>query len=84
MVSCFVYLQLFVYFSQIRHLEASNTKSAQSKDVFKENLEFPRWSATFYCQLFVYFSQMSHLEASNTETAPSIDIGNEYLESNNI
>ena len=31
--------QLFVYFSQIGHLEASNTKTAQSKDVWIEYLE---------------------------------------------
>ena len=35
----FVYSQLFVYFSQISHLEASNTKTAQSKDVWIECLE---------------------------------------------
>ena len=35
----FDYFQLFVYFSQISHLEASNTKIAQSKDVRDEYLE---------------------------------------------
>ena len=34
----FVYYQLFVYFSQISHLWASNAKTAQSKDVKNENL----------------------------------------------
>ena len=29
----FVYCQLFVYFSQINHLEASDTETAQGKDV---------------------------------------------------
>ena len=31
--------QLFVYFSQTSHLEASNTETAQSKDVWNEYLE---------------------------------------------
>ena len=35
----FVYFQLFAYFFQISHLEASNTKTAQSKDVWIECLE---------------------------------------------
>ena len=35
----FVYSQLFVYFSQTSQLKASNTKTAQSKDVWEENLE---------------------------------------------
>ena len=35
----FVYFQLFAYFFQICHLEASNTKTAQNKDVWIECLE---------------------------------------------
>ena len=34
----FVYSQLFVYFSQISHLEASDTETPQSKDVWNENV----------------------------------------------
>ena len=49
----FVYSQLFVYFSQISHLEASDTETVQSKDVENENLEFLIRSA-------VYFSQKSN------------------------
>ena len=40
-----VYCQLFVYVSQINHLEASDTEIAQSNDVWNENLEFLRRSA---------------------------------------
>ena len=52
----FVYFQLFVYFSQKNHLEASNTKISQSKDVLNENLEYLRRSAVYLlsavCLLF--------------------------------
>ena len=41
----FVYFQLFVYISQKSHLEASDTETAQSKDVDNENLDFLTWSA---------------------------------------
>ena len=54
----FVYFQQFVYFSQISHLEDSKTKTAQSKDVSNENLEFLRWSAvcllSAICLLYSY------------------------------
>ena len=38
----FVYCQLFCLLLSISHLEASYTKTAQSKDVWNENLEFLR------------------------------------------
>ena len=41
----FVYFLQFVYVSHISHLEASNTKVAQTKYVWDENLKFLRWSA---------------------------------------
>jgi len=48
--------QLFVYFSPISHLEASDTETVQSKDVWNENLEYLRWSAVCLlsgvCSLF--------------------------------
>ena len=37
-VQLFAYFQLFGYFTQISHLEASNTKTAQGKDVLNKNL----------------------------------------------
>ena len=82
----FVYFQLFVYFSQISCLEASDAETAQSKDVWNENLKFLRWSVVYLlsalslllavCLLF----QISHLEASDSETAKSKDVWNENLE----
>ena len=52
----FVYFQLYVYFSQIGHFEASNTKTAQSKDVWNKNIELSRLSAvcllSVVCLLF--------------------------------
>ena len=48
----------FLKTSQNSHLKASNN---ESRGVWKENLEFLRWSAVNL--LF----QISHLEASNTE-----------------
>ena len=44
----FVHSQLFVYFSLIRHLEVSATETAESKDVWNENLEFLCWSAKYF------------------------------------
>ena len=35
----FVYFQLFIFLSQINHLEASNTETAQSKGFWNECLE---------------------------------------------
>ena len=49
-------------------LDAHNAKSAQSKDVKNENLDFLTWSAV--CLLFT----KSHLEASNTKTAQGKDV----------
>ena len=54
----FVYFQLFVYVSHISHLEASNTKVAQTKFFWNENLKFLRWSA-----VCVTFGLGGHLEA---------------------
>jgi len=41
----FSVIQLFVYFYIISHLEAADTETAQSNDVWNENLEFLRWPA---------------------------------------
>ena len=70
----FVYFQLFVYFFQISHLEASDTETAQSKDVWNENLEFLRWSVVCLLSAVCLLFQISHLEASDTETAQSKDV----------
>ena len=71
MCQLLVYYQLFVYFSQKSHLEASDTETAQSKDVNNENLEFMRWSA--FCLLFSN-AQLRHfqcLNCSKFHTEPS-------------
>ena len=49
----FVYFQLFVNFSQKSNLEAPNTKIAQGKDVWNENLEMDCCLFTFNC-LFTF------------------------------
>ena len=62
------------------HLEASNTKTAQSKDVWYDNLGFLDGQLFVYFHLFVYFSQKSLLQTSNTKTAQNKDVWNENLE----
>ena len=55
------------------HLETSNADSAQSKDVWNENLEFLRSSDD--CLL-----SADCLETSNADSARSKDVWNENLE----
>ena len=57
------------------HLETSNADSAQSKDVWNENLV----QLIVYFQLNVYKTQMSHLETSHAVTAKSKDVWNKNL-----
>ena len=52
----FVYSQLFIYFSQKSHLDASDHETAQSKDIDNENLDFSTWSAVCLLSAFFYFS----------------------------
>ena len=56
------------------HLETSNADSAQSKDVWNENLEFLMSSAD--C-LFSADCLLSHLETSNADSAQSKEVWNE-------
>ena len=93
----FVYFQLFVYFSQKNHLEASNTKISQSKDVLNENLEYLRRSAVYLlsavCLLFtkkllttplsLRFLKASQVSTSWVKISPRSEIMF-YLENCNI
>ena len=56
------------------HLETSNADSAQSKDVWNENLEFLMNSDD--CLLSAD-SLLSHLETSNADSAQNKDVWNE-------
>ena len=76
----FVYCQLFVYFYIISHLEAADTETAQSNDVWNENLEFLRWSAVCLLSADCLLITKNHLEASNTKTAQGKDVWNENFE----
>ena len=77
----FVYFQLFVYFSQKNHLEASNTKISQSKDVLNENLEYLRRSAVYLLSaVCLLFTKKAAYDASNTKISQSKDVWNENLE----
>ena len=60
------------------HLETSNTDSAQSKDVWNENLDILMGSAVCLLSVdSVSKPQMSHLETSNGDSAQSKDFWNE-------
>ena len=59
------------------YLETSDADSAQSKDVWNENLEFLMGSAV--CLLSAD-CLLSHLEASNADSDQSKDVWNENLE----
>ena len=71
MIQLFVCYQLFVYFYIISHLEAADTETAQSNDVWNENLEFLRWSAVCFLFSNVPLGHFQCLNCSKFHTDPS-------------
>ena len=63
-----------------KHIEASNTKTAQGKDVWNEHLKFLSVSAVCLFSSVCLLFKKSHLEASSNETAYSKDVDNEILD----
>ena len=61
-------------------LDAHNAKSAQSKDVKNENMEFLTLSAVCLLSAACLLFSKSHIEACNTKTAQSKYVWNENLE----
>ena len=69
--------------TQMSHLETSNADSAQSKDVWNENLAFLMISADCLLSSDCLLSAdylLSHLETSNADSAQSKYVKNENLE----
>ena len=73
---------MFVYISQMSCLEASDTETAQSKDVWNEKLEFLRWSVVCLLSAVCLLFSNKPLRGfcSDTETAQSKDVWNKNLE----